>query len=537
MVSKITRLKHGLARHVKHFTQNRQIVAMAKNIARNAPSTSNRPVIFFNASTRLSGVSLNAAFSLLSAWGLRLTGIPVVHFVCQSGMSRCILGTDRTQSTKKPPCHQCFAQSKLFYTNAHIVRMCFQTNADLAVILQDLSLNGLMDFEYNNIPFGKLILPSLRWILRRFHLEDNESTRSLFTQYILSAWNIAQSFNRLIEDYNPQAVVVFNGIVFPEAVVRFISQEHGIPVITHEVNLLPYSAFFTHRDATFRTVEIPVDFKLSPAQETRLDAYLEQRFQGNFTMAGVDFWPQIQSLGEEFKNKAARFRQIIPVFSNVIFDTTQDHANTVFTHMFDWLDHILKLIHAHPETLFVIRAHPDESRPGKESLESVADWARRNRINDLQNVHFVDATEYLNSYQLIQQSRFVMVYTSTIGLEATLMGVPVIAGGASRYNTSQLPTVYFPSTPADFLKQSEIFLAAQTINLPQQFRINARRYLYYEIFRAALPFADYLKEDGIWRGYVALKSFPWQALLSKNSITIRTIIDGIMNNEPFLIPE
>ena len=92
--------------------------------------------------------------------------------------------------------------------------------------------------------------------------------------------------------------------------------------------------------------------------------YLEKRFQGQFTMAGIRFWPEMNGLDEALLEKAGQFQQIVPVFTNVVFDTSQVHANTVFPHMFAWLDLVLDLIRAHPETLFVIRAHPDEMRPG-----------------------------------------------------------------------------------------------------------------------------------------------------------------------------
>ena len=64
------------------------------------------------------------------------------------------------------------------------------------------------------------------------------------------------------------------------------------------------------------------------------------------------------------------------MFTNVVYDTSQVHANKIFPHMFAWLETVLELIRSHPETLFVIRAHPDEMRPGtaKQSRESVRDW-------------------------------------------------------------------------------------------------------------------------------------------------------------------
>jgi hypothetical protein len=72
--------------------------------------------------------------------------------------------------------------------------------------------------------------------------------------------------------------------------------------------------------------------------------------------------------------------------------------------MFAWLDKVLKVIKSHPETLFVIRAHPDESRPGKASQESVADWVEE-RGGDLPNVVFVGPDEYFSSYEMIQRSK------------------------------------------------------------------------------------------------------------------------------------
>ena len=55
-------------------------------------------------------------------------------------------------------------------------------------------------------------------------------------------------------------------------------------------------------------------------------------------MAGVRFWPEMKKLSPEFVDKIGQFKQVVPVFTNVIFDTSQGHANVVFPHMFAWLD-------------------------------------------------------------------------------------------------------------------------------------------------------------------------------------------------------
>jgi hypothetical protein len=77
---------------------NRQVKAHTKT-KRDA-----KPVILFNASSRLSGFSQNAAFTLITSWGIQLAGVPVIHFTCQDGMSRCVLGTNPDDPGQAPPC-------------------------------------------------------------------------------------------------------------------------------------------------------------------------------------------------------------------------------------------------------------------------------------------------------------------------------------------------------------------------------------------------------------------------------------------------
>ncbi|HZW02613.1 MAG TPA: hypothetical protein VFF68_01700 [Anaerolineaceae bacterium] len=535
MAANLERIRGGLRRRWVHHRSDRTTERLAAEVERHAPPASGAPVVFFNASTRLEGMSLNAGFALTAAWALRLQGVPVVHFVCRAGMTRCMLAAALNGPDQAPPCKQCAAKSSQLTAHADVHWFSFQPDEALDRALAGLDIPGLTAFEHGGLPLGRLVLPSVRWALRRFTLPEDEPTQGLFREFIRSAWRVAQEFGCLLDEVQPRSVVVFNGIAFPEAVARTVAQRRGLTVFTHEVGIAPFTAFFTAGDATAYPIEIPADFEFSPAQAARLDAYLEKRFQGNFSMAGVRFWPEMQSLSPAFAEKAAQFRQIVPVFTNVIFDTSQEHANVVFANMFAWLEQVLAIIRAHPDTLFVLRAHPDELRPGKASRESVGDWARRNRIAELPNVVFVDSNEYLSSYELIQRSKFVMVYNSTIGLEAAIMGAPVLCAGKARF--TQVPTVFFPPTPETHRQQAEDFLAAETIDVPAAFRTNARKFLYFQLYRVSLPFQDVLEEDGVWRGFVRLNAKSWRAFLPGSSPTFRVIVDGILHQKPFVMPE
>ena len=524
-----------------------RLVQMTRQVAGNAhPSSDLQPVVFFNASSRLTGLSLNAAFTYLTACGVQIAGVPVVYFGCHAGMSRCVLGTNRDDHAQLPPCKECISQSKNLFAHTPVVWFEYQKDENLAEALKDLSVEELSTFETVfslkgpsdrdiSLPLGQLVLPSLRWALRRHHLPEDEPTRFLLREYILSAASLADEFVKFLDQINPSVVVIFNGIMFPEATAKWIADHQGLKVVTHEVGFQPFSGFFTTGPATEYPIHIPDDFKLSTEQNARLTAYLEKRFQGEFTMAGIRFWPEMSGLDGKFLRKAEQFEAIVPIFTNVIYDTSQVHANVVFPHMFAWLDLILEIIREHPDTLFVIRAHPDEMRPGtkKQSRESVQTWFNENKVSELSNVVFINSQQYLSSYELIQSSKFVMVYNSSIGLEATLLGSMVLCGGKARY--TQYPIVEFPASAEKFRNKAEQFLSINgQLKAPVEYIENARRFIFYQNFKASLLFGAYL-ENLPRPGYVRLKSFNWQQLSPEYSKTIRILVDGILHNNPFLI--
>ncbi len=529
------RFLRGLVRHFNNW----RIRRVAYRVARYAPVRDHRPVVFFKASTGIDDLSWNSGFHLIASWAMRLQGIPVVYFACHAGMSRCVLGTNRDRPYRQPPCKSCIYQSRTLYSgvstdgtkrSASVLWFEFERDRKMDDSISGMPLEVLVDFQYQGLPLGRLCVTSLRWILRRYHLEDSESTRFLMREYILSAWNVARKFTALLDQIDPAAVILFNGQFYPEATARYIAQKRGLRVITHEVGFQPASAFFTGGEATAYPIHIPDEFELSGSQNARLDAYLQRRFQGKFTMAGIQFWPEMRGLGRDFDEKAKGFKQIVPIFTNVIFDTSQPHANSVFNDMFEWLEYILEVIKNHPETLFILRSHPDETRLRKESRETVQAWVDTQGVTALENVIFVGPKEYLSSYELIQRSKFVMVYNSTIGLEASIMGVPVLCSGKARF--TQYPTVFFPQTIADQKKKMEELLDSETIVVPSEFQRNARRFLYYQLFKTSLLFGDFL-EASVRKTQTRLKSFTLESLLTADAT--QAITRGLVSDDEFLL--
>ena len=132
-------------------------------------------------------------------------------------------------------------------------------------------------------------------------------------------------------------------------------------------------------------------------------------------------------------------------------------------------------------------------------------------------------------------AKFVMIYNSTIGMEAFILGATVLSAGKARFTASNV--VHFPPNREAYDQTLQDFLNAESLSAPPEHKINARRFLYYQLYRSSLVFDAFLEQDKYWRGYVMLKDFDWQSLLPENSSAIQAFLDGMLANSNFMLKE
>lgn len=490
-------------------------------------------VLFLDVSSHIHNFSFNGVVGLLATWGLRLAGQPVTYLVCHSGFERCLLGTRPADLAAPMPCEACIANNTSRYPAKHSIEFHPPEAgyADLLPKLMAMTTEELLDYRYGSINLGELCVPSVRWRLRRWNLDLDAAGHDILAIYIASAIALAERMEKLFAEKRVRSLLLFNGTFFPEATARAVAELHNIPVVTYESGFQPLSAFFSHDVATEYSIQIPANFELSDEENARLDEYLAQRLKGNFTMAGIRFWPDMQSISPALKQKAEAHQQVVVVFTNVVFDTSQTYANRVFESMFDWLEATLTLAAEQPDTLFIVRAHPDELRQDKESQEPVGEWLASKGFDTLKNLSFIAPTEYVSSYELIDLSQFCIIYNSTIGLEATLLGKPVIAAGQTRYDRENM-THKVASSEA-YLNLVQHLLQSGVPPVPAEWQQRARRFMYYSLFKTSLDLSPFTDQAYLYN--YTLKSFEAEALHPDRSAVMKTICSGIMNDTPFTI--
>jgi hypothetical protein len=140
----ISRLLYKLQWRWSDLVSNWRVSRLARQVAKHSPTGPGTPsLVFFKASSGILRMSLNNAFHLLTALSLQLQGIRVIHFACQAGMSRCVLGTDRDNAAVEPPCSACIRHTHRTYPHQEVHWFSYVEDAQLAVAIQDLNLDAL----------------------------------------------------------------------------------------------------------------------------------------------------------------------------------------------------------------------------------------------------------------------------------------------------------------------------------------------------------------------------------------------------------
>lgn len=490
-----------------------------------------RPVILFVASAHIKTFGLGAAVGLLTSWALRRAGVPVKYYVCQGGLSQCALGSNRQGIYSPPPCEICIQHRNSIYPSAQVTGFKPSITLDeLRSELTQLSWEALMSFTQDGVEYGKLCLPSLRWVERRYTLKPDHFTRTMLEEYIFSAVRLARDFSDFLKETRPQAVVAMNGTHFPEAVVRQVALKQGVRVITYESGLRGDTIFFTHGIATEYAIDVPKEFVMGEAENSQLDSYMEKRRRGGVPIAGRNQWSQMTALPTEFLNQSASYRQVVSIFANTVWDTSQAYADRYFNDMFDWLHATLEFTKKSPDTFFVLRAHPDEARFGKESNETVEEWLLNSEYREVKNLFFVAPKTQISSYELIKLSKFCVVYNSTVGLEAALMGKVVLPGGWTRYRNAEA-CLDINSRLEFEEKMTELLEFDGELSARPVWVENARRFYYFSQFKTAFDFSPLIKNLS-GTEYTLL---PFRRNAPDTSDFFKRIVDGIQKGTDFVV--
>lgn len=182
-------------------------------------------------------------------------------------------------------------------------------------------------------------------------------------------------------------------------------------------------------------------------------------------------------------------RPMVLLATNVIGDSLTLGRQVFSDSMTDWLQRTIEYFSKKPELQLVIRIHPGELITKGPSVGDVVHEYFPFGIPE--NINLIEANAEVNTYDLIEIANLGLVYTTTVGMEMAMSGIPVIVIGQTHYRNKGF--TIDPTTWESFFSMLDEFAENPTREyLTQQGVDRAWEYAYRFFFEYPHPYPWHL---------------------------------------------
>jgi hypothetical protein len=215
--------------------------------------------------------------------------------------------------------------------------------------------------------------------------------------------------------------------------------------------------------------------------------------------------------------------RVISAFTNLAWDTALIGKDVAYESQFDWLARAAESVAGNADKVLVIRVHPAETRWG--TAQPVEEELAR-RLGELPaNVRLVRSEDPLSSYGLLAISDLVLCYTTTVGLEAAVRGIPVAVAGRTSYRGRGFTIDIETHLDLERAMNERPAMTAEQVE-------QARRYAFAFFFRLMIPF-DLVRNEGGRLGELPVSA---DELAPGRDPYLDFICDRILSGGDFFLP-
>ena len=298
-----------------------------------------------------------------------------------------------------------------------------------------------------------------------------------------------------LADARPDVLVLPNGTILEMGVAYQIARLLGIHTVTFEFADQRERIWLAQDDEimSHHTEQLWQGLGGQPLPEAARKAIGDLAFARKNAKLWGDFarqWQQAPARGASEARQALGLdeRPVALLATNVLGDSLTLGRQRISGTMAEMIVGTIRWFLGHPEAQLVIRVHPGELKTHGTSMVEVIE---RNFPELPEHIHVVRPEDETNTYDLIETTDFGIVYTTTVGLEMAMTGLPVVVTGKTHYAEKG-----FTLDPADWHEYETILskLAAepQTMRLSQNQTEQAWLYAYLFFFEFSLPFPWHL---------------------------------------------
>jgi hypothetical protein len=363
----------------------------------------------------------------------------------------------------------------------------------------------------------KVELVSLRDTQYTLQVEEVSLDSELYRLRLQRNQAAAHAAFSYLNRHRPDVVILPNGTILEFGVIYQVSRFLGLPTVTYEFGEQHDRIWLAHnaevmRQETSELWQIRQDQSLNQQQLDQVRKLFAARQRASLWENFSRRWQGVPSEGGTQVRRTLGLdqRPIVLLATNVIGDSLTLGRQVFSDSMTTWLERTVRYFATRQDVQLVIRIHPGELIT---KGPSVADVVRNTLPTPPENVHLISAEAKVNTYDLVEIADLGLVYTTTVGMEMAMSGVPVIVVGNTHYRAKGF-TLDPDSWEAYIKLLDDVLIDPGSYRISQAQVERAWNYAYRFFFEYPQPFPWHLVH--FWKD---LETWPVSRLLSKEGLS------------------
>jgi hypothetical protein len=319
-----------------------------------------------------------------------------------------------------------------------------------------------------------------------------------------------------LQSNKPDVVIVPNGTIQELGMVYRVARYLKIPTVTYEFGDQRQRIWLAQNGEVMRQETDAMwkarrDQPLTEAQMERLRGLFVARQRASMWENFARLWQDTPAQGGAQARAALGLddRPVVLLATNVLGDSLTLGRQVFSKSMAEWITRTVQYFAGRPDVQFIIRVHPGEVLTHGQSMVDVV----KSVLPILpEHIRLIGPKDKMNTYDLVDVADLGLVYTTTVGLEMAMNGLPVIVAGNTHYRGRG-----FTEDPDSWVAYFK--LLGQILENPSAHRLSREKveaawhYAYRFFFEFPRPFPWHLVR--VWEDY---KVRPMESVFSEEGM-------------------
>lgn len=316
-----------------------------------------------------------------------------------------------------------------------------------------------------------------------------------------------------LQNNRPELVIVPNGTIQELGIVHRVAKFLKIPTVTYEFSDQRQRIWLAQNSEVMRQDtdllwKARQDLPLTEHQMERLHTMLNSRQRAALWENFARRWQETPTQGgaQTRQDLGLDDRPVVLLATNVLGDSLTLGRHLFSKTMSEWISRTVQYFAGRPDIQLIIRVHPGEILTHGLSMSNVVHQVLPKLP---EHIRLIGPKEKINTYDLVEMADLGLVYTTTVGLEMAMDGLPVVVAAQTHYRGRG-----FTNDPDSWVNYFKML--GHILEKPSDFRLTreqveaAWKYAYRFFFEFPRPFPWHLVR--MWDDY---KNHPLSSVLGE----------------------